>query len=583
MQTPFFRARELHICVPTRGAWQWTPLSWTRRSGFDIGSQRASLTMCSQFVQGLFMNTIEMNSREFHRTTAPENLSSKRGAPVEGEGKPHAVVIGSGFGGLAAAIRLGARGYRVTVLDKLDQPGGRAYVHRRSGHVFDAGPTVVTAPFLFEELYRLCGKKLEDEITLVPVSPFYRIRFSDGDTFDYTGDAAHMRSEIARFSPRDVEGYERFLTKSEEIFRVGFEELAHVPFGRWTDMARIVPSMMRLESYRTVYGLVSKYIRDDRLRQVMSFHPLLVGGNPFSTTSIYTLIAFLERKWGVYFPIGGTGALVNGLVGLIRHQGNEVRLSTEVSRIVVERGRATGVVTASGERIPADVVVSNGDSAWTYRYLVSEEARPSWSNRRIERTKYSMSLFVWYFGTSRTYPDVAHHTISLGPRYKGLLDDIFNRHVLADDFSLYLHRPTATDPSMAPPGHETFYVLSPVPNLASGTDWQVTAERYRKSIEQNLSRTLLPGLERHITESLLLTPQHFQDRLLSYRGAAFGVEPVLTQSAYFRPHNKSEDIEGLYLVGAGTHPGAGLPGVLSSARVLDEVVPHADAILRRSS
>jgi len=491
---------------------------------------------------------------------------------------PHAIVIGSGFGGLAAAVRLGARGYRVTVLDKLDQPGGRAYVHERNGHVFDAGPTVITAPFLFEELWALCGKSLKDDIDLRPVSPFYRIRFDHGETFDYTGDPAAMRAEVGRFSPGDVDGYERFLSMSEDIFKVGFEQLAHVPFSKWTDMARIVPDMMKLESYRTVYSLVAKFVKDDRLRQVLSFHPLLVGGNPFSTTSIYTLIAFLERKWGVHFPVGGTGALVRGLVRLIEGQGGSLRLQTEVQQILVEGGRARGVLLAGGERLDADVVVSNADSAWTYRYLIPKAARKRWTDRKIERSKYSMSLFVWYFGTKKQYSDVAHHTILLGPRYKGLLDDIFVRHVLADDFSLYLHRPTATDPSLAPPGRDTFYVLSPVPNLESGTDWRAETERYRKTVERYLERSILPDLSSNLTESLTMNPQDFQDRLLSFRGAAFGIEPVLTQSAFFRPHNQSEDIERLYLVGAGTHPGAGLPGVLSSARVLDRIVPHGSSV-----
>jgi len=492
--------------------------------------------------------------------------------------KPHAVVIGSGFGGLAAAVRLGARGYRVTVLEKLDAPGGRAYVHKIEGFTFDAGPTVITAPFLLEELWSLAGRKMSDDIDMRPVTPFYRIRFHDGTEFDYTGDAAAMRREVDKLAPRDVEGYERFLKTSEAIFRVGFEELAHVPFGSWLDMAKIVPDMVKLESYRTVYGLVAKHVEDERLRQVMSFHPLLVGGNPFSTTSIYTLIAFLERKWGVHFPMGGTGALVKGLVRLIEGQGGKIRCDAEVRRILLHGRRARGVELASGERIEADVVVSNADSAWTYRYLVDENIRKRWTNERLEKQRYSMGLFVWYFGTKRKYEGVAHHTILLGPRYKGLLDDIFQRHVLADDFSLYLHRPTATDPSLAPPGSDAFYVLSPVPNLASGTDWKKEAEPYRKKIEQHLSQTLMPSLEKEIVASRVTEPQEFQDRLLSYRGAAFGMEPVLMQSAFFRPHNESEDVERLYIVGAGTHPGAGLPGVLSSARVLDQVVPDAASI-----
>jgi phytoene desaturase len=492
--------------------------------------------------------------------------------------RPHAVVIGSGFGGLAAAVRLGARGYRVTVVDKLDAPGGRAYVYRQDGFVFDAGPTVVTAPFLFEELWSLCGRRLSDDVDMRPVTPFYRIRFHDGISFDYTGDAEAMRREIAKISPEDVAGYERFVRLSEEIFRVGFEELAHVPFSNWTDMARIVPDMVRLQSYRTVYSLVAKHVKNDRLRQVLSFHPLLVGGNPFSTTSIYALIAFLERNWGVHFPIGGTGALVRGLVSLIEGQGGAMRCNAEVKQIIVEGGRARGIELTSGEQIKADVVVSNADSAWTYRHLVPREARRRWTDERIEKQRYSMSLFVWYFGTRKQYPDVAHHTILLGPRYKALLEDIFERHVLADDFSLYLHRPTATDPSLAPAGCDAFYVLSPVPNLLSGTDWSEKQEGYRRSIQDLLGSTLLPGLKDQLATSRLLTPQDFQDRLLSFRGAAFGMEPVLTQSAFFRPHNKSEDVERLYIVGAGTHPGAGLPGVLSSARVLDKVVPDASAL-----
>lgn len=489
--------------------------------------------------------------------------------------KPRAVVIGSGFGGLAAAVRLGARGYDVTVLEKLDAPGGRAYVHRINGFTFDAGPTVITAPFLLEELWTLAGRRMSDDIDMRPVTPFYRIRFNDGTAFDYTGDADAMRKEVARLSPRDVEGYEKFIRTSEAIFKVGFEQLAHVPFGSWWDMARIVPDMVKLESYRTVYGLVAKHVEDERLRQVMSFHPLLVGGNPFSTTSIYTLIAFLERKWGVHFPVGGTGALITGLVKLIEGQGGSVRCSSEVKRIVLSGRKAVGVELTSGERIDADIVVSNADSAWTYRHLVDEPVRKRWTNERIEKQRYSMGLFVWYFGTKRKYENVVHHTIMLGPRYEGLLSDIFTRHVLADDFSLYLHRPTATDPSLAPEGCDAFYVLSPVPNLESGTNWQRQAEPYRKKIEAHLAATLMPGLDKEIVASRVTHPQEFQDRLLSFRGAAFGMEPVLTQSAFFRPHNQSEDVDGLYFVGAGTHPGAGLPGVLSSARVLDRLVPDA--------
>jgi phytoene desaturase len=482
-------------------------------------------------------------------------------------------VIGAGLGGLAAGIRLAARGYDVTAVDRLEQAGGRARVFRDRGFTFDAGPTVVTAPFLFEELWALCGRRLADDVDLRPVDPFYRIRFDDGRTFDYTGDAACMRAEVARLSPDDVAGYEAFVEESERIYRVGFEELAHVPFDTAWDMARVVPAMVRLGSYRTVWQLVSRYVSDERLRQVMSFHPLLVGGNPFSTTSIYSLIAFLERRWGVWFPMGGTGSLVRGMVRLLEGRGGTLRLGEEVREIVVRGGRATGVRLASGELLPADVVVSNADAAWTYRYLVPQHARRRWTNRRVESARYSMSLFVWYFGTRRTYDDVAHHTILLGPRYEELLRDVFDRKVLADDFSLYLHRPTATDPSLAPEGHDAFYVLSPVPHLEGGVDWTRETERYRAKIERFLGQTVLPGLSDAVVTSRTLTPRGFHDDYLSFRGAAFGMEPVLRQSAWFRPHNRSEDVAGLYLVGAGTHPGAGMPGVLSSARVLDRVVP----------
>ena len=501
-------------------------------------------------------------------------------SPDDAPTAPTAVVIGSGFGGLAAAVRLRARGYHVTVLEQLPQAGGRARVHKQDGFTFDAGPTVITAPFLLEELWQLAGQRMSDHVTLLPVSPFYRIRFADGTWFDYTGDAAAMRAEVQRVSPGDVAGYERFVAASEAIFKVGFEELAHVPFAHWTDMARILPQMMRLQSFRSVYNLVSTHVQDERLRQVLSFHPLLVGGNPFTTTSIYSLILFLERRWGVHFPKGGTGALVQGLVNLLRDMGVQVYCNTPVRQIVVQEGRARGVLLQDGQMIRADVVVSNGDVAWTYKNLVPAAARRHWTDHRLDRQRYSMSLFVWYFGTARRYDNVAHHCILMGPRYRALLDDIFKRHHLANDFSLYLHRPTATDPSLAPPGKDAFYVLSPVPHLQSGTDWSKQAEIYRQKIAACLQDTLLPDLQSQVVTSKILTPQHFQDELWSHRGAAFGMEPVLTQSAYLRPHNHSEDVQHLYFVGAGTHPGAGVPGVLSSARVLDTVVPDAQSFVR---
>ena len=488
------------------------------------------------------------------------------------------MVIGSGFGGLAAAVRLGARGYRVTVLERLDAPGGRARVHRQDGFTFDAGPTIVTAPFLFEELWALCGKRLADDVELVPLSPFYRLLFADGSAFDCSADPAAMRAEVARLSPGDVAGYERFMRLSEQACRVGFERLGHVPFDSLASMARVAPDLLRLGGLRSVHGLVSSHVRDERLRVALSFHPLLIGGNPFSASGLYALIAHLERRWGVWWAMGGTGSLVRGLVRLVEEQGGRVRLGAEVRRVSVRGGRATGVVLASGETLPAEVVVSNADSAWTYGELLPpEHRRKRWTAGRLRRARHSMGLFVWYFGTRRRYEGVGHHTILLGPRYRGLLRDIFRRKVLAPDFSLYLHRPTATDPAMAPPGRDAFYVLSPVPNLDAGIDWAEAAEPYRRSIARHLEGTLLPGLEDAVVTSRVATPQDFRNDLLSPRGAGFGLEPVLWQSAWFRPHNRSEELENLFLVGAGTHPGAGLPGVLSSAKVLDALVPRARA------
>jgi len=497
--------------------------------------------------------------------------------PARSDTRPHAVVIGSGFGGLAAAIRLGARGYRVTVLERLAEPGGRASVFRQDGFTFDAGPTIITAPFLLDELWALAGKRLADDIDLRSISPFYRIQFNDGSTFDCSGDPAFMRDQVRRLAPGDLEGYERFVGISEQIYKVGFEQLAHKAFGSWVDMARILPALVRLSGYRSVSGLVNRHIRDPRLRIALSFHPLLVGGNPLRASAIYCLILYLERKSGVHFPVGGTGALVAGMARLIRGQGNLLRTNATVTNILVRDGKASGVRLEDGEVMDADIVVSNACAGWTYRHLLGAESRRRWTDRRIARAKFSMGLFVWYFGTSKKFDGVPHHTILLGPRHDELLRDIFDRKILADDFSLYLHRPTATDPTLAPPGCDAFYVLSPVPNLLGDIYWTKQAEPYRQAIENHLNRGALPGLSDCIVSSKLITPEDFLSRHLSLHGAGFGMEPRLTQSAWFRPHNRSEEVKNLFLVGAGTHPGAGVPGVLSSARVLDEVVPDAAA------
>jgi phytoene desaturase len=488
---------------------------------------------------------------------------------------PHAVVIGSGFGGLAAAVRLGARGYRVTVLERLAVPGGRARVLRRDGFVFDAGPTIVTAPFLFEELWALAGRSFRQEIDLQPLAPFYRLRFDDGSVLDVDGDDAHMRAQVERLAPRDAAGFDRFMRLAAEIYRVGFERLGHVPFERFTDMLRIAPDLLRLRGWRSLHALVASHVRDERLRFALSFHPLFIGGDPFRVTALYGLIAHLERRFGVHWARGGTGRLVAGLVDLIEGLGGAIRYGADVREIAVEEGVARGVVLGSGERIAADVVISNADSASTYRELVPPRWRRRWTDRRLAHAEYSMGVFLWYFGTTRRYEAVPHHTIVLGPRYRGLLQDIFERKVLAPDFSLYLHRPTATEAALAPPGCDAFYALVPVPHLGAGIDWRTQAEPLRQAVQARLDATVLPGLSRHIATSFVLTPQDFHDELRAYRGAAFGLAPVLTQTAWFRPHNRSEDVRNLFLVGAGTHPGAGVPGVLSSARVLDRLLPHA--------
>lgn len=487
--------------------------------------------------------------------------------------RPHAIVIGSGFGGLAAAVRLGARGYRVTVLERLDAPGGRAYVFRQDGFTFDAGPTIITAPYLFEELWALCGRRMADDVDMRSLEPFYKIRFDDGSEFACSSDQNEMRRQVKKFAPEDLGGFERYMKSSEAIYDVAFAELASRPFHGIGMLARAAPKLIKLGGYRSVYAKVSQYFRNEKLRLVFSFHPLLIGGNPFKTTAYYCLIAHLERKFGVHYAIGGTGALVRGLVGLIEGQGGRVRYDAEVANINVEDGRAVGVRLSAGESIAASVVVSNADVAWTYGKLLSDHMRKRWTDRKLTRAKYSMSLFVWYFGTNRRFDDVYHHTIVLGPRYRGLLSDIFGKKKLADDFSLYLHRPTANDTSLAPPGCDTFYVLSPVPHLQCEVDWTEKAESYRKAVQERLEDTLLPGLGDTIVTSRMMTPLDFRDRLLSVNGAAFALEPQLLQSAWFRPHNLSEEVEGLYLVGAGTHPGAGLPGVISSAKILDEIVP----------
>ena len=498
----------------------------------------------------------------------PEQITSFN----DGHHAERVLVIGSGFGGLASAIRMAKKGYQVQVLERLESPGGRAFVHKKNGFTFDAGPTIITAPFLLEELWEMCGKKMADDVDLRAMDPFYQIRFADGRIFNYTGDLEQMKREVSKFNPKDLPGYLRFLEDAKYRYKLGFEELGDVAFDSLADLAKAFPSLIKMRAWETLYSLVAKHMKDPQLREVMSFHPLLIGGNPFSVTAVYALINSLESKWGVHSAMGGTGAIIKGLVGLLEGLGVSIRYNSTVKKINIVDRKVTGVTLESGEVIYADKVVSNADTAWTYKNLIEPQHRKIWTDRKINNGKYSMSLFVWYFGTKKQYPQIPHHMMLLGKRYKELLEDIFKRHHLAKDFSLYLHRPTATDTSLAPDGCDTFYVLSPVPHLDSGTDWKKEAEPYRQAIAKMLEETVLPGLEENLVESFVMTPEDFKDRLLSFKGAAFGLEPLLTQSAWFRPHNRSEDIEGLYMVGASTHPGAGIPGVLSSAKALDSLI-----------
>lgn len=483
------------------------------------------------------------------------------------------VVIGSGFGGLSAAIRLQAQGHNVTIIEKRDKVGGRAYVYEQDGFTFDGGPTIITAPWLIHELFEIAGKKTDDYVTLVPINPFYNVRFTDGSVFRYTGNNNEIIEEIRKFNPADEQGYYRFMNKAKQVFKTGFE-LIDKPFLNISDMVKVLPDLIRLQAQRSVFDLVKKYIKDERLQQVFSFHPLLVGGNPFQTTSIYALIHVLEKEWGIWFAMGGTGALVKALSNLFTDIGGKILLSAEVSEIRIDErsGKTDGVVLSSGEYLQADAVVSNGDIAYTYLNLVPKKYRKKNTDNRIKNMSYSMSLFVIYFGTKKKYDHIAHHEIIMGKRYKGLINDIFTNKTLSDDFSLYLHRPTATDPSLAPEGCDSWYVLSPVPHLGGNTDWKVTAKKYRDSIMNYLEERYLPDLQKNIVTELYIDPLHFRDTLNSYLGSAFSVEPILTQSAWWRPHNRSEDIPNLYFTGAGTHPGAGLPGVISSAKIVADLI-----------
>ncbi len=505
-----------------------------------------------------------------HETTAPDP-------------RPVALVIGAGFGGLAAGVRLGVKGYRVVILDRLDMPGGRASSIEQDGYRFDLGPTIVTVPQVFEALWTLAGRDMARDIDLRPLDPFYTIRFPDGSHFTARQDSEAMRAEVARLSPDDLAGYDRFLRDSETRYEFGFEDLGRRPMHKLWDLIKVLPKFAWLRADRSTYGHAALRMKDERLRMALSFHPLFIGGDPFNVTSMYSLVAWLEKTFGVHYAMGGAGALAEGIAGLVRRTGGELRFGVTVDEITVKDGRATGVRLADGEVLRADIVVSNADAGHTYSHLLRRQTKSRWTDKRLKRTRWSNGLFVWYFGTEGTrdmWSDVGHHTILNGPRYKGLVNDIFIKGHLADDMSIYLHRPTVTDPSAAPEGCDSFYALAPVPHLGfdNPVDWETESAPFLARMQDMLEKEALPGLRDRIASSHVLTPEDFRTRYLSPYGAGFSIEPRILQSAWFRPHNVSEEVRGLYLVGAGSHPGAGLPGVISSAEVLDQLVPAAETV-----
>ena len=483
-----------------------------------------------------------------------------------------ALIIGSGFGGIASALRLKKIGFEVTLVERLDMLGGRARVFQKGGYRHDAGPTVITAPFLFEELFELYNKNLKDHLNFVPLDPWYRFYFHNGKTFDYRPSIDDTNKEIEKFDARDVQGYRDLLKTSKDIFKIGFEKLSDQPFSSFWEMAKQVPSLVKLKSYLTVGQLVNSKLKNEFLRKAFSIHPLLVGGNPFTTTSIYALIHYLERKWGVFFCMGGTGKIVQELERLMIENDITVKKNTDITKIKVKSNRATGVITSTGDEIDADVVICNADPPTVYKEMLD----PQFSKKALIKpekfTQYSMGLYVLFFGSKKQYPSVAHHTIWMAERYKELLNDIFDKRILTKDFSLYLHRPTATDETFAPTGKDSFYVLCPVPNLKADIDWEKEGPRLRDKIVNALSETIMPDLEKNIEEDFWMTPQDFKNDYRSMHGAGFSIAPIFSQSAWFRYHNKDKKISNLYFSTAGSHPGAGIPGVLCSAKVVEKLI-----------
>ena len=482
------------------------------------------------------------------------------------------VIIGSGFGGLAAALRLRAKSYDVTLLEKHPDLGGRARVFKKDNFIYDGGPTVVTAPYLLQELFSLFNKNISDYTKIVPLKLWYRFVFNDGSSFDYSGNEKEMENQIKILSNKDLDGYKKLISFTSKIFDKGFTELSSVPFNNLLFMSKQIPSLLKLKSYKSVYSLVSNFVENDKLRRVFSMHPLLVGGNPFTTTSIYTLILFLEKKWGIHYAIGGTGKIVKALETLMKEEGIKVHKKSEVEEVIVQKKRVTGI-KSNGEIHNCEYVVCNSDPPNVYNNLIKNKDDYNFLfNLKRKRMNYSMGLFVYYFGTKKKYENVAHHTIYFGKDYKKHLDKIFNKKILSEDISFYLHRPSATDTNMAPKNNDAFYVLVPVPNNLSKVDWKIEGRKFKNLVIEKMSETLLPNLKDNILEDFYLTPDYFEKELSTLHGSGFSIQPQFTQSAYFRFHNKSEIFENLYFVGAGTHPGAGVPGVLSSAKVLDKIL-----------
>ena len=484
----------------------------------------------------------------------------------------NSIVIGSGFGGIAAALRLRAKGHQVTIIEKHPDLGGRARVFKKNGFTFDGGPTVITAPYLINELFDLFKKDPKDYIKLTPLKIWYQFIFEDKTKFDYSGNESEMKNQIQNINKEDVKGYERLVNFTKKIFDKGFTELADVPFDKPFVMMQQLPALLKLKSYKSVYSLVSSYIKSEKLRRMLSMHPLLVGGNPFSTTSIYGLILYLEKKWGIHYSMGGTGNIIKGYEKLMNEVGIKILKESEVTKIISKNNKISGVQINNKNIIEADNVICNADPPAVYEKLLSQNNNSILFNWKKNRMEYSMGLFVYYFGTKKVYENVEHHTIKFGNKYKEHLEDIFNKKKLNEDISYYLHRPSATDKSMAPKGNDCFYVLVPVPNNQSKIDWNIEGEKMKKLVIDKMEKDLMPNLKENIVEDFYLTPDYFEKDLNTKYGSGFSIQPKFTQSAYFRFHNKSEIYDGLYFVGAGTHPGAGVPGVLSSAKVLDKII-----------